>query len=598
MAIPAKVNSIGAYAFRAVSGSFTVAAGNTHYKAVNGVLFDFAGNTLIQYPAGSRADSYTVPSGTKTIGECAFARSENLKTISVPDSVTEIRMDAFHGCDSLLEIILPSGLTKIEAYLFYECSSLTHVRIPSGVEGIGVGAFFHTKLSNLEYDGCPDCWKKIAISSDNPSLNPTCLYSDWKSNEDATCLTDGTKTKACHKCGELSTRAEDTVVIAGSKKPHNLSYRASGDVITRACKNTGCTFERKGTIKLQMPDKEYAYIGKAICPAEIVYSDNWEGKKDGVLTYTENVRPGTATAKLTAGGVSVQETFTIVNTYRPEEGKDYEITSKDSDTNLKVTAKKGYELSLTDTADGSWKNSLTAKKQIDGGIFSFYVRNTKTGEISLEAKESLRLSVQTVRTGNTNKLVASQKAESTDGKLTVTWQKVNAAKGYEIYIAKCNNRRFSKKPTKTIKKADVTSYTVSKVSGKKIAADAAYKIKIKSFGYKNGKKVYLGSTQTMYVVSSKNEIYTNAKKVTVSKKKVTLRAGKTSAISARIVKEDDNKKLLGFVARFRYYSADTSVATVNSRGKIRAVAPGTAKIYVVAANGAKATVTVRVLKKK
>lgn len=100
-----------------------------------------------------------------------------------------------------------------------------------------------------------------------------------------------------------------------------------------------------------------------------------------------------------------------------------------------MAAKKGYELSLTDTADGSWKNSLTAKKQIDGGTFRFYVRNTKTGEISLAAKESLKLSVQTVRTGNTNKLVASQKAKTANGKLTVTWQKVSEFKIRETMLS-------------------------------------------------------------------------------------------------------------------------------------------------------------------
>lgn len=593
--IPAGVTSIEKDAFLKGTGNFTVAAGNACYRAVNGVLFDYSGKTLVCYPGGKTDSSYTVPAGTEVIGSMAFAMAENLVTVSIPDSVKSIGEMAFYGCTRLSGMALPDKLTKMEERLFYSCTSLTYVRIPSGVTEIAGSAFGLTMVSNIEYDGCMDCWNKITnYSSSDMSSKLTCLYSTWKSNGDATCLKDGTKTKACRICGALSAKEEDTVADVGSiTADHNLSYSVSTGVITGNCKTSGCTFQE--TVKLRVANKEYAYTGKAVCPAEVIYSDGWEGKKEGVLTYTDNISPGRATAKLTIGGVSVQETFTIVNNYRAEAGKDYQITSSNSSLNLVVTAKDGYELSLTDTADGSWKKTLKAKKKTSGGSLCFYVRNCSTGEISLAVKESLKLSVKALRTGNTNKLVASQKVKNKNGKLKITWQKVDEAKGYELYVTECGNKNFPKKPTKTINKRSTTSYTVSKLSGKKIDSDTAYKVKVKAFYKRNGKKVYIGSTQTLYVVSNKNETYTNAKKVSVTKKIITLKSGKTSVISARVVKENKNKKLLDNVAKFRYYSTDKAVATVNSRGKIKAVSLGTAKIYVIAGNGVKATVTVKVV---
>ncbi|MBQ0009863.1 MAG: leucine-rich repeat domain-containing protein, partial [Ruminococcus sp.] len=60
--IPVSVTSIGYGAFSGCSGltEITVASNNGHYTSIDGVLFTADGKTLICYPAGRTATSYTV----------------------------------------------------------------------------------------------------------------------------------------------------------------------------------------------------------------------------------------------------------------------------------------------------------------------------------------------------------------------------------------------------------------------------------------------------------------------------------------------------------------------------------------------------------
>ena len=94
-----------------------------------------------------------------------------------------------------------------------------------------------------------------------------------------------------------------------------------------------------------------------------------------------------------------------------------------------------------------------------------------------------------------------------------------------------------------------------------------------------------------------SDLNTNvSKKIKVTKKSVTLKMGKTTKIKAPIVKQSSKKKLLGrwHGASLRYYSTDTGVATVTSKGKIKAKGKGTCDIYVTALNGVKTRVKVTV----
>ena len=94
----------------------------------------------------------------------------------------------------------------------------------------------------------------------------------------------------------------------------------------------------------------------------------------------------------------------------------------------------------------------------------------------------------------------------------------------------------------------------------------------------------------------KKDKKTNARKVTVKKPKVVLKPKKTSVIKASIQKENQKKNLLQHAVKFRYYTDDYRVATVNKKGKIKAVAAGKCNIYVIANNGVYKKIKVTVKK--
>lgn len=196
-------------------------------------------------------------------------------------------------------------------------------------------------------------------------------------------------------------------------------------------------------------------------------------------------------------------------------------------------------------------------------------------------------------TGSVSQLNAGLKAVWSGSTLKVSWGKVKAADGYEVYAARCGK---SMKLVKTVKKQSTVSAKVKKISGTKLKTSANYKVRVKAYRMVNGKKTYIATSLLLHTTGSANKKYTNASRVKVSKTSVSLKKGKTSKISATVTKQNSKKKLLGknHAARLRYWSTNTKVATVTSGGKIKAVGAGKCYVYVMAQNGVQTRVKVTV----
>ncbi len=73
-------------------------------------------------------------------------------------------------------------------------------------------------------------------------------------------------------------------------------------------------------------------------------------------------------------------------------GDEYSVNSNDwINTDFVITAEQGYQLSLTDTADGEWSDTLTASDETDNGRLIFYVKNITTGAISATVTENYKI---------------------------------------------------------------------------------------------------------------------------------------------------------------------------------------------------------------
>ena len=101
-------------------------------------------------------------------------------------------------------------------------------------------------------------------------------------------------------------------------------------------------------------------------------------------------------------------TANITNGWNPV--KDTEYTASIPNANgwlkedLTVTAKDGYELSLTNTADGTWENTLIDAVESADSSLKFYVRNKTTGAISEQVNEVYKLDKNTETSGTTGKV--------------------------------------------------------------------------------------------------------------------------------------------------------------------------------------------------
>ena len=147
---------------------------NQFFEFYQGALFNSNERELIAYLWNSEIDSYTVPAGTRTIGQESFYKHPELKTvklsqtltaikdaafaesglreITIPNNVTEISKHAFANCADLETVNLPSNLSRIGEYAFSECEAIKEISFPNSLISIGEGAFYHcTGLKELTF---------------------------------------------------------------------------------------------------------------------------------------------------------------------------------------------------------------------------------------------------------------------------------------------------------------------------------------------------------------------------------------------------------------------------------------------------------------
>lgn len=110
------------------------------YKSVDGILYSGNGKTLVCYPQGRPATSFSISEGVTTIGYHAFGGAPTLASVSCPDSLKTISERAFMGCSGLVTINIPEGVTSIGDYAFYGCH-FAALALPSTLATLGVEVF-------------------------------------------------------------------------------------------------------------------------------------------------------------------------------------------------------------------------------------------------------------------------------------------------------------------------------------------------------------------------------------------------------------------------------------------------------------------------
>ena len=180
--IPKSVTEIENCAFAEISlQEIVVDKENTHYKSIDGVLYDYALTELIQCPCGQ--ERITIPDTVTEICDFAFDCCTKLSDIVIPDSVTKIGNEAFFSCVKLSNIIIPDSVTEIGDMALDGCKRLKSLTLSKSLTCMpNLGNLRHLKSvtipasvikignDDFEFDdvfgGCVDL-QEIVVCNDN-----------------------------------------------------------------------------------------------------------------------------------------------------------------------------------------------------------------------------------------------------------------------------------------------------------------------------------------------------------------------------------------------------------------------------------------------
>jgi len=260
------------------------------------------------------------------------------------------------------------------------------------------------------------------------------------------------------------------------------------------------------------------------------------------------------------------------------------IAFSDADATIEINPEE-YVIPALGHDWGDWKVTKEATEKTAG------LKTRECGRCHATLTEKLEKKTATAKVSGkqTAKMTAKGKKS-----LTISWNKIQGADGYDIFFAKCKKKTACKK-IKTIKGNKTFKWT--KPGLKK---GTSYKAYVKAYVMKNGKKSYVNTSPMIHAYAGNIKgKYTNARSVilkNVKKGKLSLKKGKTFKIKAKVTKVKKNKKLMPgkHVKTVRYMTSNKNVATVSKSGKITAKGNGTCTITVYAHNGVSKSINVTV----
>ena len=394
-------------------------------------------------------------------------------------------------------------------------------------------------------------------------------FTNYVLDGNATCTQDGTMTAQCDKCSETN-----TIPAPGSKLGHDYAQTVtpatcvSGGYTTYVCTRCNDT-----------------YVGNYV---------------DAIgHSYNNVVTPPTCTAGGYTTHTCVRGDSTYVDSQTSPLGHSYTATVVAA-----TTTSQGYTVytctrcgvnyvsdytpvlpALTPSEDKIAKEYGVDAKTAQEINYIFITNNVSSDTASLTES---RMTAKPPKgdgdyKGSNFGLLRAQTTKLKKNSVTVKWNKVKNADGYIVYGAKCGAK--SKYKVLKVVSGKTTSYT-----HKKLKKGTYYKYNIVAFKYVNGVKVTLAASKKIHATTLGGK-YGVAKAVKLNKSKVKIKKGKTFKIKASEIKKDKKIKRHRAIC---YESSNTKIATVNSKGKIKAKKKGKCTIYVYAQNGVYKTVKVTV----
>ena len=174
--------------------------------------------------------------------------------------------------------------------------------------------------------------------------------------------------------------------------------------------------------------------------------------------------------------------------------------------------------------------------------------------------------------------------------LRLTWTEMEGIAGYDIFFRKCDGKNQFPLVA-TVKGHSVTSHVFTGLK-----KNTSYKAYVRAWILKDGKKQYVlkKSPEVHAFTNNGTKRYSNPGSLKLKKSAIKVKKGKTARIEGTVKPAKRGKLVYHHMKKLRYVSSDPKVAKVSSNGKVKAVGPGSCKIYVLTTNGICKTVTVTV----
>ena len=547
-----------------------VPSGQTDYVIEGGVLRRYAGSAV----------DLTVPGdlGITAIGPNAFENNAELRTVVLPAGIAEIGDAAFRNCLALKSVALPDSLCGIGISAFEGCASLQSISLPRALARMGDRAF----------DGCANLTITVCENTPAQSLCDSAGYNH---------RIEGWPTEISLSRDKLFIGANETLsdALLPSVSPsgaagYAVQYHSSNSKIVLVDAATGKLKGLKvGTATVTASIKNGSLTVAAQCavtvrkaPAKVTLSPT------GVTLGVEDTRQLTASlasdvaSKLTYSsnnaGVASVDSNGLVTANAVGKATITVTTFNGQKATCAVTVKAAPESialnapSLT-LAEGQ---ASTLKVTLPGGTAASLTFSCETGNVSVNAKgvvTALREGSDTITVTTHNGATAECPVTVLPAPTTLSLNVTSVALGQKEKFTLVPSVEEGSRSSYTFKsnKASVASVSASGVITAKKTGSATITV-----------KSYNGLTVNCAVTVKKAPT-----KITLSPNKVTLGAGETRRLTAKLSANSASKQIT-------YSPNKASVATVSSDGWITANAVGSATITAKTFNGKKATCAVTV----
>lgn len=514
-------------------------------------------------------EDISIPNSVEVIGSSAFAGCKSLTSIEIPKSVTIIDYLQFYDCENLVDVKLHDDIKKIIQGAFAGCTNLTSIKIPKNVEEIGDGVF----------DLCPNL-KSIYFTGNRLFNEKEWLVGAWTEFEEGVTIYYPADNTTWNNIQEVkidnvtwvpydpstlnaASISEDTINEEVAQNEENSEFTDVPeddefvDFTDSTDENAGVESEKvtEGLGTKQSVEENLGIENPATesLEPEINSEDTEEVEEIEPLVSYEN-QPVAATGTMASFSGRMPDSYCMFIVVKDKEAEDI-LNSENLLYIKQKTADSKGNVSFPYQLRENYANPTSCIYGIEAHTHTYgnwkTIQKATISEAELRQREcSICELTQTKYFGTKLKPMIKLNTSSVTLKIgqSTTGLKVTMSNGDSVLSWKSSN-------TKVVKVSKTGKLVAQKRAGK-----ATVVVKLNS-----------GLSKKIPVTVQKTTVKTT--KITGLKNKITLKAGKTTTLKPVLQPFTSQEKIT-------YTSSNKRVVTVNSKGVLKAIGKGTARITV------------------